>query len=138
MKANRFRTLVLTMGLILGAGVAGAQDVTPASPAPVEAASPIEAAPVTPATAVAPIAPVPPPQVSVTEQTQALPPPVSGTREVGANVNDRTIETATTPAPSWTVFGLDSTAGVMIGIVLMLVFVLAIVAVSRNEGATVA
>lgn len=44
------------------------------------------------------------------------------------------------PAPSstWTVFGMDSTAGVMIGIVLMLVFILAIVAVSRNERTTVA
>jgi heme/copper-type cytochrome/quinol oxidase subunit 2 len=43
------------------------------------------------------------------------------------------------PAPSatWTVFGMDSTAGVMIGIVLMLVFILAIVAVSRNERTTV-
>ena len=33
-----------------------------------------------------------------------------------------------------TVFGMDSTSGVLIGAVLMLVFVLAIVAVSRNEG----
>jgi hypothetical protein len=52
----------------------------------------------------------------------------------------RTTETVPAPAPSttWTVFGMDSTAGVMIGIVLMLVFILAIVAVSRNERTTVA
>lgn len=45
---------------------------------------------------------------------------------------------AQAPAATWTVFGMDSTAGVMIGLVLMLVFILAIVAVSRNERTTVA
>jgi len=41
------------------------------------------------------------------------------------------------PIPAtWTVFGMDSTSGLMIGIVLMLVFILAIVAVSRNERTT--
>lgn len=45
------------------------------------------------------------------------------------------MNTGTLPTgATWTVFGMDSTAGVMIGVVLMLVFVLAIVAVSRNEG----
>lgn len=42
------------------------------------------------------------------------------------------------PSGTWTVFGMDSTAGVMIGVVLMLVFILAIVAVSRNERTTIA
>ena len=37
------------------------------------------------------------------------------------------------PAATWTVFGMDSSAGVMIGLVLMLVFILSIVAVSQNE-----
>lgn len=39
---------------------------------------------------------------------------------------------------TWTVFGIDSTAGVMIGLVLMLVFILAIVAVSRSDRTTIA
>ena len=42
------------------------------------------------------------------------------------------------PTATWSVFGMDSTAGVMIGLVLMLVFILAIVAVSRNDRTTVA
>jgi hypothetical protein len=42
------------------------------------------------------------------------------------------------PATTWSVFGMDSTAGVMIGLVLMLVFILAIVAVSRSDRTTVA
>lgn len=37
------------------------------------------------------------------------------------------------PPATWTVFGMGSSAGVMIGLVLMLVFILSIVAVSRNE-----
>lgn len=42
------------------------------------------------------------------------------------------------PATTWSVFGMDSTAGVMIGLVLMLVFILAIVAVSRSDRTTIA
>ena len=45
------------------------------------------------------------------------------------------IDTSPAPAPSssTSLFGMDSAAGVMIGVALMLVFILAIVAVSRNE-----
>lgn len=131
MKAHRFHTLVLSMALILGAGAATAQEASPIPPASPAVEQPaVEAAPVTPASPVAP-------QVSVTEKTEALPPPVSGTRQVDVNVQEHSSEPAPTSSTNWTVFGMDSTSGVMIGIVLMMVFVLAIVAVSRDERTTV-
>ena len=44
----------------------------------------------------------------------------------------------TAPATTWGVFGMESSAGVMIGLVMMLVFILAIVAVSRSDRTTIA
>jgi hypothetical protein len=112
MKANRFHSLILGLGLILGAGIATAQDVAPAGPDDKPAQV----------------------QAQASEPANPLPPPVSGTRQTEIAVNDSHVESASAPtAPGYTVFGMDSTAGVMIGIVLMLVFILAIVAFSRNE-----
>ena len=111
MKARSFHSLVLVVALFFGMNMAFAQETTvaPASPA----APRVEAQATTPA---------------------------ADRTDVSITDTERTVETSPAPAPSstWTVFGMDSTAGVMIGIVLMLVFILAIVAVSRNERTTVA